>query len=853
MDPSRDLRLTLEAVRDGRLDPARAAALAAEWSPARHPSFLEYLANCQSLGEGPTATLVEEPTATFAGSTGDFHAAGTPATASTLPIASSVPEPLPVRSPVQTPRRYERLHVHRTGGLGQVWLARDTVLGREVALKTVRPDRRLREDLLARFVREARVTGRLEHPSIVPLYDLIEGDDAWGRGPCYVMRYVAGNTLAERIAAYHDRRRIDSATPLDLRALIDAFVSVCRAVAFAHSRGVLHRDLKGQNVVLGDYGEVFLLDWGLTKGIESGDGDNTPSVVDDQSGSGGVVGTPAYMSPEVAAGRPATKASDIFGLGAILYSILTGRPPVEGPTPEAILEKVRSADPTPAQSVNPAASKALAAICRTAMARDPDHRYATAEALVTDVQRWLADEPVAVYREPFAVRASRWARRHRTGVTAAAVLVATALVGLSAGSAMLWREEQRTAAQKKVAEVERDRAETNLDAAHALTIQVIDVTEKVLPSIRGTELLRRDLNVAAVKAFKLFAEQRPDSPEVRRWLAQLNRYDANVRRMLDETAEAEAAYGRAIETIEKDESSADRLAETRRDRAGLMARTGRLKEALAELDAAAVIMARLPQSPHAHRTAATIDLDRSAVEYSLGKYDLASASADRAIAAFRALTAPNAAQPNPYDLPLLAGALSAKASAERQAKGYNAALPLTKEARALMVTAAERKQFGMNPDDILMIQAVVEYEASRTYLKSKQDLKKTADDNLAKVVERFENLIVRHPSIPHYRGWLGKILLVRGEVRAARGLPAEAKKDFDAARGHLEPLVAKHPAIPDYRADLGRVLGGLARFANEEEAKGLRDRAIEELQAAVAASPDDADFRKSLQEAKEAK
>ena len=135
------------------------------------------------------------------------------------------------------------------GTFGQVWRARDAVVGREVALKTIRATWAGSAWARARFLREARITGRLEHPSIVPLYDLI--DPADGASPCYAMRFVAGRTLAEAAAEYHRRRKAGAVGPLDLAALLDAFLAVCRAVAFAHSRGVLHRDLKGQNVVLG--------------------------------------------------------------------------------------------------------------------------------------------------------------------------------------------------------------------------------------------------------------------------------------------------------------------------------------------------------------------------------------------------------------------------------------------------------------------------------------------------------------------------------------------------------------------------------------------------------------------------
>jgi serine/threonine protein kinase len=337
MDGYHDLRLVLGALRDGRVDPARLAEVGLGWTPGAATPFWKYLVE-RGVVPGPNTTVsLAPPVPNGAGETPSFAADGS---------TPSFPEPInPARDTVayhgpgrERPEcgrpagvaRYEVLRSHRAGGLGEVWLARDTTVGRDVALKTLRPDRVGDLDTRARFVREARVTGRLEHPCVVPLYDLIEDGDS--RGPSYVMRFVSGRTLAEAAADYHAHRAKGQASRLELAALLDAFVAVCRAVAFAHARGVLHRDLKGQNVVLGDFGEVFLIDWGLAKPVGEADTPpplEPPSPADPNqpTRSGAVVGTPAYMAPEVAAGGPATKASDIYGLGAVLYALLTGRPP----------------------------------------------------------------------------------------------------------------------------------------------------------------------------------------------------------------------------------------------------------------------------------------------------------------------------------------------------------------------------------------------------------------------------------------------------------------------------------------------------------------------------------------------
>ncbi len=158
--------------------------------------------------------------------------------------------------------RYTLTHLHAKGGMGRVWLARDGSLGRQIALKELRPDQSDNTIVCSRFLYEAKITAQLEHPGIVPVYELGEGD-----APYYTMRFVRGRTLSEAIRAYHKKRAAGEADSVELNDLLLAFVSVCNAVAYAHSRGIIHRDLKGQNVVLGDFGEHIVLDWGLAKRV----------------------------------------------------------------------------------------------------------------------------------------------------------------------------------------------------------------------------------------------------------------------------------------------------------------------------------------------------------------------------------------------------------------------------------------------------------------------------------------------------------------------------------------------------------------------------------------------------------
>jgi serine/threonine protein kinase/formylglycine-generating enzyme required for sulfatase activity len=341
--------------------------------------------------------------------------------------------------PDQWNPRFRILRPHAKGGLGEVFVARDVELNRQVALKEIQHQHADIPASRARFVLEAEITGALEHPGIVPVYGLGHYPD--GR-PFYAMRFVKGDNLGDAIKRFHAAERTGrdpGARALEFRKLLGRFVDVCNAIAYAHSKGVLHRDLKPDNVMLGKYGETLVVDWGLAKAIGQAD----PSLHPDEepvapsSGGSGVetlpgkaLGTPQFMSPEQAAGEldRLGPQSDVYSLGATLYTVLTGRLAFEGRDVGVVLQKVlRGEFPSPRQA-NPDVPRPLEAICLKAMALKPEGRYATPRALAEDVERWLADEPVFAYREPWTTRARRWIAHHRTTVTATTAAVTVALV-----------------------------------------------------------------------------------------------------------------------------------------------------------------------------------------------------------------------------------------------------------------------------------------------------------------------------------------------------------------------------------------------------------------------------------------
>ena len=406
-------------------------------------------------------------------------------------------------------QRFKVLRPLARGGLGEVFVARDQELHREVALKLIQDRHASDPGSRARFQFEAKITGRLEHPGVIPVYGL--GLDERGR-PYYAMRFVRGESLKEAIARFHREvgpTREAGERSLAIRELLRRFVDVCNTMAYAHGRGILHRDLKPANVMLGPYGETLVVDWGLAKAARRPDdepstGDGSLDGLRETDGGatepGSWLGTPSFMSPEQAAGRidQLGPASDIYSLGATLYNLLTGKTAFDGTDVFAVLGKIRAGDFPSPRSIAPTIDPALESICLKAMALTPEDRYTSCRALADDVERWAADEPVTAYREPLGRRVRRWARRNRTAVTSAAAALVASVVGLSALAA----EQARSNAALTDANANTRRAlaqsETSRQQAEAVGNFLVDALKKPDPSVEGKDVKVADVLDQAV-------------------------------------------------------------------------------------------------------------------------------------------------------------------------------------------------------------------------------------------------------------------------------------------------------------------------------------------------------------------
>jgi eukaryotic-like serine/threonine-protein kinase len=696
------------------------------------------------------------------------------------------------------------LRSHAQGGLGEVLLARDEQLHREVAFKRIRVERANDAEARRRFELEAEITAKLEHPGIVPIYGMVHGEDGQ---PCYVMRFIHGESLKDAIQNYHRSRLPFGALPF--RALLQKFITVCETVAFAHSKGIIHRDLKPANVMLGKYGETLVVDWGLAKPfgrteVEKSTGEASLTVPPTEPGEGTqmghTIGTAAYMPPEQATGRwnIVGPASDVYCLGAILYEMLTCQRPVQGQDSYEVLAKVQRGDFPWPRHWRSDVPKPLEAACLKAMALKPEDRYQTCKELAADVEHWLADEPVSAYGEPWPNRTRRWLRRHRSLVASVVAALVVALAALTAVTLLTTRHATELTAKN----AELIQAKQVADERFEIAKEAVD---KYLTSITYDEdlnkadfhKLRKKLLATAVPFYQKLAAAKKGAAqqEMERGLAHARL--AFVHNEMGERGEAQSDFNR-MRTVFSN------------------------------------LATHFPSVPEYRHQLAISHIGLGNLLRELGQF-LEADEALRAALAIRSQLASDFANVPKYRQEL-ARCHASLASLRRDLHEWaKAAVSMHNAVEIAAQLAAESpKDSGYRAD-------LASYYGILGVIAKDQGSWSEAEQALRSALEIAEGLVADFPNVSDYRSQLARAHNDLGTVLMHVGRRSDAEQQFRRALDIQIPLAVEFPSVPLRRLELSGTYVNLGNlFVDDQQAADSLDwytKAVDLLAPLVASDP----------------
>jgi tetratricopeptide (TPR) repeat protein len=783
--------------------------------------------------------------------------------------AVTEPEPVPLpRIP-----GYEILGQLGQGGMGVVYKAYQLSLKRTVALKMLLAGSHATPALLARFRAEAEAVARLQHPHIVQIYEVGEAE---GR-PYFALEYIDGGSLAQRLRGM----------PQPPRQAAVWVRTLAQAIHFAHERGIIHRDLKPANVLRSADETLKVTDFGLAKQL-SGPADKTRT--------GEVFGTPSYMSPEQAGGvtKKIGPAIDVYALGAILYELLTGRPPFLNESPFETVRQVLTEEPVRPRRLEPKVPADLETVCLQCLHKEPRKRYATAAALADDLDRFLTGQPILARPAGAMERLLKWSRR-RPALAALVVVSAAALLLSVAGIIRL---------QMEVREKDRQRrqAETNLEMAGAAVEHLLTTGEQRLALLPNAREVQRDLLAEARRFYEKFLRQKGDDPYLRQLRGSSFRRLGLVSHSLGQMERGDSEFNEAIALFEKLTAEAPREPKYRQELARARNSLGNLLEAakrhheaeeayrhsrqvyeallqefpgdsafqheLAEVcNNLGILLSRLHRFPEAgdvYHTALTIHEDLhhrfpteavyqrdlagclnnlASLHKERGELEQAEKAFREALSLWETLPAPDASWPEcRHELARTALNLGSILKLQRRLhdaeEAYSRALSLFRELRESFPSVAEYRE------ELALLQR---YRGFTLFPERAQEAERALRESCA----LYEKLAVDNPSSPSYRYEWSVSLNHLGILLDQIGNRADGEATWRRAVEAARQLVQQFPSISRYRCQLGRVLDGLGCHLRDRHAKldeALHDfqEAIEQQRTALQSDPGNAEYRREL-------
>jgi serine/threonine protein kinase len=642
---------------------------------------------------------------------------------------------------------YEVLERIARGGMGVVYKARQKKLNRIVALKMIRAGHLATDQEVQRFAQEAAAAGQLDHPGIVPIYDVGEQD-----GQHYFSRgFVEGGSLAARV-------KVGPLPPREAAALLR---QIAEAVAYAHQRGIIHRDLKPANILLARTGADCvpkITDFGLAK-IQSDSG---------LTATGQVLGTPSFMPPEQAAGKSGDigPAADIYSLGAILYCLLTGRPPFQAAAVMETLRQVLEQEPVSPRALNQAVDRDLETICLKCLQKEPAKRYPSAAALAEDLRRFENGVPIHARPVGKVERLYRWSRRNPR-VAALVVSLAVALVGGISATTALWllAENRGQALEEKTVESDkqRDRAERNFDRIFKAIEESLTRTSKS-PELKRPYMkpFRKQLLASALKQYQGFVDELGDNPRAERELARAHLRLSQINREMHAWAQAEAPAQQAVVLAER-------------------------------------LLGKYPDSPE-HREFLASALEQLGVSTSAPA--LSDQAIERGLGILEALLRENPKEAARYRS-LLAFSYYNVAQAHADARRLEEALPWLEKARAIREGQTAHGTVPGDAHEHLAITCVYTGNLQRQLKRPGAALA-----SCRRGIEVDKQLADRYPNEPRYTVALAEAYWELSSVQEAARQPQAAIAAMEQSCAVLEEFIARKSARGN---DLSTVQGSLAK------------------------------------------